>query len=344
MPGISGYLRDLARLEPSANDHLPALRVGLGVTVPVLLLLLAGHSELSIYAVFGAFTGMYGRGEAHQFRLVHQLQAAAMLLTGVTVGALLSAAHVQSWGLVATEAVLAAIGSLFADKVRLKPTGPFFGIFALGACASVPPIVPVWVAALICAGSAGFSVLVGFAGWFRGRVWDPAAKRRTATLTGRRRASAQLHALRYLVAVGAAGAIGILSGTGHAYWAMAAAAVPLAAADTSSRVRRGVHRILGTFAGVGLTALVLWPQPPAIVLAVVVMLFQFPTELFMARHYALAMLFFTPVILLMTQLANPIDPRFLIADRAAQTVVGAVVGILVVIAFRRFPRLRPLAK
>ncbi|MDQ0635724.1 putative membrane protein YccC [Arthrobacter pascens] len=70
-------------------------------------------------------------------------------------------------------------------------------------------------------------------------------------------------------------------------------------------------------------------------LAVLVIVFQFTTELFMTRHYGIAMVSFTPVILLMSQLAAPIDPAVLIMERGVETLVGALVGILVVVAVRR---------
>jgi uncharacterized membrane protein YccC len=54
----------------------------------------------------------------------------------------------------------------------------------------------------------------------------------------------------------------------------------------------------------------------------------------MARHYGWAMVFFTPVILLMTQLAAPADPGLLVTERAVETLVGAVIGIAVVVAIR----------
>ena len=98
-----------------------------------------------MYAVFGALTGMYGRSEPHQLRLRHQAQAALVLLvSGVAVGVFLSVNHLHSWWLVLVEAVLAGAGSLFSDQVRLKPNGPFFGILALGACASVPRRAVPW--------------------------------------------------------------------------------------------------------------------------------------------------------------------------------------------------------
>ncbi|TFD89037.1 FUSC family protein [Cryobacterium serini] len=333
------YIRALISVGPAVNDHWPALRVGLGVTVPVLVLLISGHPELSIYAVFGAFTGMYGRGETHQLRLVHQAQAAAVLLTGVTIGVALSITHIEVWALVAIEASLAGLGSLVADKIQLRPAGPFFGIFALGACASIPTVVGLWTAALICAASAVFSLIVGFAGWFRGRAWDSTARRSREPLSRPWLSKAGVHATRYAVAVAAAGVLGLAFGIGHAYWAMAAAAVPLAGADLPSRVQRGVHRIFGTFAGLGLTAGILLLHPSTTVLVILVMVLQFPTELFMARHYGLALTFFTPVILLMTQLASPIDPISLLTDRGWETLLGAVVGIAVVLLIRdRRPR------
>ncbi|MCY0905903.1 FUSC family protein [Arthrobacter sp. H14-L1] len=269
---------------------------------------------MSIYAVFGAFAGMYGREERHQLRLYHQTVAASLLLTGVMVGAVLSALDAPHWVLVTVEASLAAVGSLVADRANLKPAGPFFGIFALGACASLPSIAPLPLIFAVVSGAAAFSVLLGFAGWARARKWEVGARRVTASIRGPRLRSSLVHALRYALAIGISGSVGQLTGDGHAYWAMAAAAVPLAGADFAGRIRRGIHRILGTFAGLGLTAVVLSGRPGVVALSILVAVFQFPTELFMARHYGLALVFFTPLILIMTVLAHP---EFVKVDEAS---------------------------
>nr|WP_167265765.1 FUSC family protein [Paenarthrobacter ilicis] len=339
------YARQLHRLGPANNDRLSAVRVALSVAVPALVLVLMGRPDLMLYAVFGALTGMYGRNESHQLRLKHQAQAALILVGGLTIGAVLSVNHIHSWWLVLVATLFAGIGSLYADAVSLKPIGPFFGILALGACASVPTNVQLTTAVLIGAGSALFSIVVGFAGWARYRRWVPGAGRNVPALRGPLRQAALIHAARYSLAVSAAGAIGVLSGSGHPHWAMAAAAVPLAGADLPSRVHRGIHRIVGTFLGLVVVAVVLFPSPlsplqyfpghSAVVLAVVVILCQFPTELFMARHYGWAMVFFTPVVLLIAQLASPMDPGVLVLERAVETFVGAVVGIAVAVIVQR---------
>ena len=344
------HIRSLHSLAPANKDHVSAWRVAISVAVPSLALLAAGRPELIGYAVFGALTGMYGRTEPHQLRLVHQGQAAVLLLAGVGVGVFLSVHHIHSWALVIMEAAFAGVGSLFTDRTALKPAGPFFGILALGACASVPAAVPWHAAVLIAAGSAAFSIMIGFGGWFVartgiGRGWQRGWRRDVTALRGGGRRTAWLHAARYVAAVGAAGTIGVLSGSGHPHWAMAAAAVPLAGADLPSSVYRGVHRIVGTLLGLVVVAAILFPWPgspllafpgqEAAVLACLVIGLQFSTELFMTRHYGLAMVSFTPVILLIGQLAAPADPDVLIAERAVETGVGAAVGILVVVLIRR---------
>lgn len=337
---VRTHARAVFAVAPAQNDHLAAFRVALSVAVPSLALLLLGRPDLIIYAVFGAFTAMYGRAESHQLRLRHQLHAALLLLAGVGSGVLLSAQQVDTWVLVATEAAFAALASMQADRAGLRPVGPFFSIFALGACAAVPLSIAPWAALLIATGSAAFSVLVGFSGWARTRRWVPGAARPIPAWRGPALAWSSARAGRYLVAVAAAGSIGVLAGIGNPHWAMAAAAVPLAVEGTTRRVYRGVHRILGTFAGLGVTAVVLFADPGPTVLALLVIAFQFPTELYMARHYGLALVFFTPLILIMTQLADPADPASLIVDRGLQTFLGALVGITTAVVLQR-PRSRP---
>ncbi|AMM22145.1 hypothetical protein AX769_00640 [Frondihabitans sp. PAMC 28766] len=336
----------LVTLGPAQDDHGAALRVGISVAVPSLVLLALGHPELLIYAVFGVFTGMYGRAETHPRRLVHQALAAVMLVGGVAIGVGLSVALVAHradlWALVAVEAVFAGVMSLHSSRAQLRPAGPFFGLFALGACASVPLSVSPGVAILLAVASSVFAMLVGAVGWKRGRVTALPAERRGegqrseawARAEARRFFGLRVDAVSYVVAVAAAGCLSVATGIGHPHWAMAAAAVPLAAVGVSHRITRGVHRIVGTLAGLVVTGLILAPWGPVdpVVLGLIVVVLQFPTEYFMSRHYGLALVAFTPLILIMTQLAHPADPLVLLRDRAVETTGGAIVGILVAVA------------
>lgn len=338
MHRVLKHAKELVRIEPSQGDHLPALRVGLSVSVPLLVLLALGRPELSIYAVFGGFTAMYGRRDGYRSRLVHQGRAALLLTSGLAVGVLLSLIRAQSWILVIVESLFAVAASLAADRLRLRPSGPFYAIFALGACASVPTTIPMWFAVGICAASAAFSIVVGVAGW--ARTWSPAPA--PPGLAAEARAG-RVHAARYLIAVATAGMLGVLGGAGHANWTMAGAAVPLAATNRKSRILRGIHRVIGTLAGILLTAVILLPGFDRTKLTVLLMVLLFPTELFMMRHYGLAMMFFTPAILLMSQLANPISRHILVMDRGIETLIGASIGMAVAILVRE-PSVKPTVR
>lgn len=328
--------RELFRTESAGNHGVAAARVALSVAIPMLALLAIGHPEWSIYAVFGAFTSMYGRCEPHLWRVVHQLEASVLLVSAVLIGTVLANLHAPTAVLVLVEACFAALGSVAADAANLNPVGPFWALFALGASASVTHPMPLWAPLLIGGASSAVSLLLSLLVWRLAP--DAKAEVRRLRLSSPWRDSKVLRqALRYLVAVGVAGAAGIASGWGHPYWAMASAAIPLAAGAVRARLVRGVHRITGTLVGIGLTALILWPQPSTLALVLLIPLLQFPSELFMRRHFGLAQVFLTPVVLMVTLLASPGDPVPVLTDRALETLLGAVVGMAVAVLLRDRP-------
>ena len=54
----------------------------------------------------------------------------------------------------------------------------------------------------------------------------------------------------------------------------------------------------------------------------------------MGRNYSLALLFITPLALLMTQLAHPVPAAPLLQARAVETVLGALCGMVVIYFWR----------
>ncbi|MGW5309247.1 FUSC family protein [Nocardia thailandica] len=312
-------------------DHLPAVRVFTGLAVPGLILVALGRTDLLIFAVFGSFTGMYGYAESSRLRLKHQGEAAVLLVGGVGAGLLVGGAHASPAVLVAAVAVFAAVTSPLTDRLGLRPEGPFFGIFAFGAVAMVAGHQHDRLLAL--AVSAATALLCVGAGYLESRR-HPARDELHPRVRPRSGAVSVVHAGRYALAIAIAGGIGMLLGVGHANWGMAGAAVPLAAADSRGRIRRGIHRVVGTFVGLAVTAPLLLPGPGPTVLALAIIALLYPTELFMVRHYGIALGFFTPLIMAMTELAAPGDPVVLLGDRAVDTVLGAVVGVAVALLIR----------
>lgn len=329
----SHHVRELFTLQPSQRDHVPAARIALSVAVPLVLLVLLGRADLTIYAAFGAFASIYARNEPLRARVVHQAQAGLMICACVGLGSLLANLSTPEPVVLGVTAVVAGLAAVLAAYWTLKPAGSVFFIFAVGAIGSLPEAVPVWLAVLIAVLSAGLSVLLGWAGRWAGEgTTGP-----VATVPGHHGLTAGqfwAHGARFLVATSAAGVLGTVSGLSHSYWAMVAAAAPIAAPDLTARLQRGVHRVVGTMGGVAVTALLLSMSLQQWHMVVLVILLQFLAELFVGRNYSLALLFITPLALLMTQLAHPVASDSLLRARAVETVIGALCGLAVVYVLR----------
>ncbi|HET8878900.1 MAG TPA: FUSC family protein [Arthrobacter sp.] len=343
---------ELFTLAPANKDHQAALRCAVGVFVPLISLVLLGRLDLAIFASFGAFAGIYGRNEPHGRRLVLQLRAGTLMLAVILLGALTAQAGTlpalapadRIWLQVAATTLVAGACSLIVALWRLRPAGSLFHIFAFAAIASVPHQPPLWQGMLVAVLTVVFSLLVGMSSRVapsRRKAWAWAA---TVRLTAAERRVAWLEAAGYLVAAGLAGVLATLVGErlgiGHNYWAMVAAVVPLVGHTTRHRISRGLQRIVGTALGLLVLAAILLLQPEPWLTVLVIAACQFGAEMFIARQYMLAQIFVTPLALISTLLVAPVPAGVLLRDRFFETVIGAAVGVAVVLAPALWRRLR----
>ncbi|QCB99001.1 FUSC family protein [Arthrobacter sp. PAMC25564] len=326
------HFKEIFRLTPARNDHHPAIRTAVGVGVPLLVLVLAGRIDLTIFASFGAFTGIYGRNQPHRQRLVHQAKASLLLLLFIFAGAVCAHAGIGPWGIVIGTTLVAGLGTLGTGFGRLQPAGSLFHIFAFGAISSVPSQPPVWQGMLAAALTVAFALAVAVSSRVHPGHRSPWTRPLAEPFTPGERKAILLDAVRYTTAAGVAGSIAVLLGIGHSYWAMVAAVVPLAGPTVTHRLGRALNRILGTTAGLGLTWVILLGELPPWALVLVIAVLQFLAESFIARQYTIAQTFVTPLALVSTELAHPSGPLPLIQDRAIETLIGALVGVLVVLA------------
>lgn len=323
------HLREFLAVPAGRGHRTPAVRVAAGLLIPLIVLLLLGRPDLTMCAIFGSLTGVFGRTEPHWRRLRHQAQSGALMCLTVVLGVAMSMAGRSDWEVVAAATVIAGGISVAADYLRVRPAGPFTYIFAFTATSAAPFTGSLAEAALAVAGSVLTALVLGVAGRVHARRHTPVLPRPPSQSADWARILQ--HSGRYIAAVAAAGSLAVALGTGHSYWAMLAACAPLAAADAANaRVRAG-HFILGTYAGVLLSALLLQPGWTPVQLAVLLTLLQFAGEVYVIRHYALAMVFLTPVALLMTEFISEQPVWELTLDRALEATIGAVVAVAVVL-------------
>ncbi|RFA12015.1 hypothetical protein B7R21_11835 [Subtercola boreus] len=337
------YARSVVTVGEHGGAHRAAIRAGLSILIPFLVLLALGHVEWSIYAAFGAFTSVYGRNSSRSGRLRMQAAAAVVMVSAVLLGSLVAMLPGREWLAVLVASIVAVVAARVSDIFGFLPPGPLFAVFALCAIASVPGTAANLPIAFTVAGaSALLAVVIGQAGRVRlvtpGRpdargAIGPSADLRPAAPPASRAASPlafrPFHYLRFGVAAAVAGSLSTALGIGHPYWAMVAAIVPLVAADLPNAFVRGTHRVLGTVVGLALAWLLLLLQPSGLVAILLVVGLQMAAELLIMRNYGLALVFVTPLALLMIDLVHPGDPTQLITDRGLETLLGTAVAIVI---------------
>ncbi|GAA1353802.1 FUSC family protein [Falsarthrobacter nasiphocae] len=332
-------LRDFVKFEPGLRDHEAGWRCAVGVLVPLCTLMALGRMDLMVFAVFGAFTGVYGRGADFMGRLVTQTRAAGLMIAVIGAAMLghLVLGHWEPWLLVVATTLVAGVCAAIAHLAVFRPSGSLFHIFAFAAISSLPQHPPLWQGMAAAGGAALLGILVGAAANYRPGTRPRWEIPRIVLDRSHLRGAAVEGGMNALVA-GAAGLISLLAGPtaalGHTYWAMVAAVVPLQAIRARHVVFRGTQRVLGTLLGLIPLAIVLALNlgPWGIVAAVGVC--QFLVEFFIVRHYLLAQMFVTPLALLSISLSGQLDPRTLLRDRIGETILGSLVGMVVLLAVR----------
>lgn len=327
----------LMTLGPARNDHWIGLRTGIGVFAPLITLFAIDRLDLVVFAVFGAFTGVYGRVDGYWNRL--RMQVRSGLLFFVVIALALSASYwwvdhgnpeVMQWQIVGATTLVAGICSVLVGFMRLRPGGSLFHIFAFAAIASIPHPAAMGEALLVAALTILLAVVIGSAGalgqW--ANLWE---RTPLPPLSDNVRKAICWEGLFYILSAGVAGilanTVGSQLSAGHNYWAMVAAVVPLVGHTTRLRIRRGVHRVLGTLVGMILMALLIWLNPQVWVLMAFIAVCQFMTEMFVMRNYFFAQIFVTPMALVGVSLVTGLSGA-VIYDRVVETLIGCAVGML----------------
>jgi hypothetical protein len=343
-PSLTPRWRDLVEMRPYDRDHWAALRVALAVAIPMVALWAIGRSDLALYAVFGAFTSVYGRNFPHLPRLRLQAIAGSAQLLSIAVGGLIALSPSRHLIVTVVAAVWAGGCSLLADRVRWLPPGPMFQVFALAAVASAATTPRELGAGLITAvASIACALLIGFAGrvlWRSapGRLHNPYTKPIVVPPPANGVVGT---AVVYVIGAAVAGTIPLVIGIGHPYWAVVSAIAALSVPSAYHRVLRATHRFLGTMIGLALGAALLVFRPEGLWAIALVVLLQAAAELFVIRNYSLALIFLTPLVLVIGEMAGPQPVGELMWQRGVETFIGVAVATAITLVLEwRGRRLR----
>ena len=116
----------------------------------------------------------------------------------------------------------------------------------------------------------------------------------------------------------------------NGYWIPVSALAVLQGANSYIVGKRALHRIIGTSVGLMLCFFILSNFNSNLGIAVSIIVLQVIIELLIARHYALAVVFITPISILLAEAGSitHADPLQLIESRFLDILIGSAIGVV----------------
>ncbi|QGQ20190.1 FUSC family protein [Cellulomonas sp. JZ18] len=324
-------------------DVETALRVAVANAVPLALVVATGETRHAAFAMFAAFTAIYGRAEPYRRRVVTVTAVALLMTAAMAAGTALGLLDAPVWAAAVGLVVVLVAGVCVIGWLQGVPPQPIFPVFAYLTLLQVP-LAPHELprVAAITLGSVAWAWGVSLVGYVVRAVLGARLPGLFAPLgrgAGRTAAVLRDPALwrsAALVVLGAltAGAVGTALRLPHVAWAVVAVVATLPAYGRPPDAWRSVRRLVGTVAGALVAGALLAAEPPVAVVVAVVVVCAAGAEVVMARSYALGLAFVTPVALLAVHLSAPGDPTALAVDRVVETALGAAVSLALLGAAR----------
>lgn len=327
-------VRELLVLRPTPSRHRSAAIAAVCTAAPILVGQALAQPVLGLIASTGSLAALYsGRGTPRQ-EATAVAGAALGLTVSMTIGSTL-AGHARL--AVLGTALWAAVAAVVYALAQARPPGIVMPVLVCSVGSGLPPghtaRRTVAVAAVGCCAAA--------LAWLVARIFPTGESPRPGSGTDelRYRARSALRALPFSplpwmavrtgAAVGLAGAASLLCQVGRPYWAMAAAAAVLARGSHAvSANTRALLRGTGTVVGCLLAGALAASHPRGIAIAVLLAALTFVIELVVARNYAIAMVFVTPLsVLLVTSATGASAVGAITADRLLETVLGCAAAV-----------------
>ena len=324
------------------HDIESAVRVAVAVGVPLLLLDAIGRLDLAVYAAFGGLAMLYGHNEPPKQRVESQIVAGTGLVLAIAVAMAYSAAQAPAAVLGVLLAVTVIAAATLGAAMRWVPRGEMFFVLVLLIIANIPTSwdrLPLGIA--VGAGGAALSVLLA---WLIGADRnEPGDEPKSGGW--RRRFAAGYVALdrgQHLVLIVAA-TLGVLAawvlaivlGVGNPFWAAVTVAALMPALVATDVWRRTLYLILGTLGGVGVATFLFSFDPGHLALIAIIIVCQAAAEIAVARNYGVALLFFSPLAIGMSNLSRGAPWQPLLVDRLAEAALGTAVAFLTIVVGRR---------
>ena len=333
---IRADIRSLFILRESPVRWPVALQAAIAIGIPTVGCAIAGRADLGLLASSGAFTAIYLASRSRRERAAVLPLFALGLVASSALGVLGSGSMLAS---LVVLFVVAAVSTALLLGYAVGPPGSIFFVLVAGVSAHLAGPTELGAAGLdgrLVIGMLAIGAVIAYLVVLAPLV-VPSVRRADAALHQQGRLARfslgpidRVILTRVVIGAAIATIIAAPLGVHRAYWVVVAVVVIL---QNGHRIRltalRAAHRVLGTLVGVGLFALVMLVNPAGVWLALLLMALQFMVEVVVIRNYGLALVFITPLALVIAAQGNVADVGATIVERIVDTVIGAVIAVVI---------------
>ena len=286
-----------------------------------------GHVQYGVLSSLGGLVFLYIANLPLAQRMVVLMVCAFAMAASFGLAQMGSALHPLATPVVLT--FLTLLVGMVTRFYRLPPPGSFFFIMVASIGAYLPvnvELIPLRVGLVFMGSMLALLMAFFYSLWMMPRLPPPQP------------APSPHYDFQYVVYdsvliavfVGLALVVAELMGLRSAYWAPVSCIAIMQNVTMRAVWNKQVHRILGTAAGMVLTWLLLTLQLNPWSLFLILTTLSFIIEMLVVRHYGLAVIFITPLTILLAEAgANmQLPPDVIIQARLIDIVVGSVIGVV----------------
>jgi uncharacterized membrane protein YccC len=318
---------EITRVNPSNRPWQMPFVAGITSALPVALAAWLGDIHQGLVAALGTMVFVYIADTTLERRLLTLMGTSFAITACYALGLVAAQVHLAAVPVMIAVATLVSIGCRY---LRQGPPAAMFpvmaaaiGLFANAPWTDIPARVGMLFMGAMLATATGFFYSV----YILSRR-SPAPRPVPAPLTVE---TLLFEPVMIGLAAGLALAAALALRIDKPFWAPVSAIAVIQAATLRSVWTRQVHRIVGTAIGVGLAALILRMGLVPWQVVGMVGLLTFVIEVAVVRHYGFAVMFITPLAILLGQphAADPASVQAITLARLEDTLVGCVVAVAV---------------
>ncbi|WP_168193847.1 FUSC family protein [Lysinibacillus sp. SGAir0095] len=116
----------------------------------------------------------------------------------------------------------------------------------------------------------------------------------------------------------------------RSFWIPLSCVAVMSGATVVATFHRAIQRSFGTIFGILIASIIISFHPTGYIIALLIFLLTFITELFIVKNYGLAALFFTPAALIMAEAGSNGDLSFafIASTRLIDVLIGVIIGLI----------------